>query len=135
MVLTREERHCLAGLARSTRTSTSMHKVLCRQGESHINDQPDIRDIQTSRRDVSCDQDVLLASLERFKSFESGFLGHIAMESADGVAGSANGVFKPLSFFFVQGKDKNTGGRGFGVGMSFKVGSEMVGKSEAKISK
>lgn len=57
------------------------------------------------------------------------------MESADGVAGSANGVFKPLSFFFVQGKDKNTGGRGFGVGMSFKVGSEMVGKSEAKISK
>lgn len=57
------------------------------------------------------------------------------MESADGVAGSANGVFKPLSFFFVQGKDENTGGRGFGVGMSFKVGSKMVGKSEAKISK
>lgn len=57
------------------------------------------------------------------------------MESADGVAGSANGVFKPLSFFFIQSKDEDTGGRGFGVGVSFKMGSEMVGKSEATINK
>lgn len=134
MVFTREERHRLTRLARSTCTTTPMHKVFRRQGESDIDDQPDIRDIQTSRGDVCSDQDILLTSLERFEGFESGFLSHIAVESADGVAGSADGVFKTLSFFFVQCKDENTGGGGFGIGVNLKVGFEVVGKSETTIS-
>lgn len=134
MVFAREERHRLSRLARSTRTSTSMHKVLRRQGESHIDDQPDIRDIQTSRGDVCSDQDILLTSFKRFEGFKSGFLSHIAVESADSVAGSADGVFKTLSFFFVQCKDENTGGRRFGIGVSFKMGFEVVSKSEATVS-
>lgn len=134
MVFTREERHRLTRLARSTCTTTPMHKVFRRQGKSDIDDQPDIRDIQTSRGDVCSDQDILLTSLERFEGFESGFLSHIAVESADSVAGSADGVFKTLGFFFVQCKDENTGGGRFGIRVSFKMGFEVVSKSEATAS-
>lgn len=56
------------------------------------------------------------------------------MESADSVAGSADGVFKTLSFFFVQCKDENTGGGRFGIRVSFKMGFEVVSKSEATVS-
>jgi hypothetical protein len=149
VTLTREKGDGFAALSSSTRSATSVDKVLCPvshrakkelalslvltggQGEGYVEHQADVRNIQTSGSDVCSDENVDSASLELLQSFESGILAQVSVQTSDGVTRSSDGLLESLGLLFVQCKDEDTCGSGGGRRMRFEVLLEVEEHSTA----
>ena len=87
------------------------------QRKRNIQDQFHVRYIQPSGRHIRSHEHIDLSRFELVQRFESRVLAQVTMQSSDGISRSADSVFEPLSFFFVQRENEDTGRMGRGGGM------------------
>lgn len=93
-----------------------MDVILNRKWEGIVDDSSDIRDIQSSRRNVRSHQQRRLARLELQQSLHTCVLVHVSVQSCNFEAFTPEHTFHAVGFFLVEGEDEDTGGLGrFGV--------------------
>lgn len=129
VVLAGEESDCLASLASAAGTSASVDKVLGGQGESNVDDELDVRNVETTRGNIGSDEDIDTAVLECVKSLEAGVLAHVAVECTDVEAGTTDGAFETLSLLLVERKDEDTG-----TWVRLEVGAEVVEQTRVLVA-
>lgn len=85
----------------------TMDVVLDRKREGVVDDSGDIRDIETTRRNVRCNEQAGLPGLEVLQSVHAGVLGHVSVESPDAEALAPKEALDTLRFLLVKREDQD----------------------------
>lgn len=110
MVLTREESDSLAALSGTTGTAATVYKVLSCKREGDVDDETDVRNIETTSGNVGGNKNVDLASLESVQCLEAGTLVEITVQTGSQVTSSLDRLLQTCSLLLVEREHQDTGG-------------------------
>ena len=96
-------------IGKRTCSSDPVYIILNRQGKRVIYDRPDIRNIQSTRSNISGHQKSCLPILKIFKCLHSCSLGHVTVERTDRITVPLQHLLDSPSLFLVQGEHECAG--------------------------
>ena len=105
LVHTSEERDTSSSLARASRSANAMHVVFRREREGVVDDKLDVRDVQTTARDVRGHEDANLIVLEALDGIKALTLALITVHARAVVPSALQELLEAHSLLLVEGED------------------------------
>jgi hypothetical protein len=87
--------------------ANTVHVILSSKREGNVNDELDVRDIETSGRNISRNENRDVAALESVQRLRALVLGQIAVNTANFETATSDELFNARGFFLVQAEDQD----------------------------